>query len=512
MRIGTPFILLASLLASGVLAAPLDGDRNHGLVAKAVKSGAKSTPVATTKKSVSPPASKSAAPLPRSSAVVPVRSSAPPSGKSSAVAKPSSKSVTPPASKSAAPLSRSSALGPVPSSAKSAAPSGKSSALSAKPASASGSPSIVASRSSAALPSSANLSAPSGIPSALSAKPSSATGSPSVVASSAKVSASSIKGSSVASGPSSVVSAPASPSGSASSNNIPGPLACPVASKPSASSTKRGSSLAVHARSGAPSTASASGCQTPETCLAKGQGIWNSINAATADTSKDKTTTKFAASYPQIFSAKGSVNQDISTSTDDTAKEIMSLFNKKTFDDEGNAADLENPLFPGLATTMKRVANADEDAYEFVFAPGVIVAVRSYKNMDPVTPAANQVNWDIIAMELYKQYKGSAPPTDLRFIMRFHIANAVSSLILEQIYKNGGLEDQLTSEDTDWVKWDANDAHCGQNAVLTMLGTNNGSGAGYLLIDYHTTLGGKKLKYMYTRRQDDMWAMVTEYA
>ncbi|KAJ7144599.1 hypothetical protein C8R44DRAFT_916680 [Mycena epipterygia] len=505
MRIGTPFILLASLLASGVLAAPLDGDRSHGLIAKAVKSGAKSTPVATTKKSVSPPASKSAAPLPRSSAVVPVRSSAPPSGKSSAAAKPSSKSVTPPASKSAAPLSRSSAVVPVPSSAKSAAPSGKSSALSAKPSSASGSPSVIASHSSAVLPSSVNPSAPSGIPSALSAKPSSATGSPSVVASSAKVSASSIKGSSVASGPSSVVSASASPSGSDNSNNIPGPSACPVASKPSASSTKRGSSLAVHARTGA-----TDGCQTPEDCLAKGQEIWNSITAATADVSKD-TIAKFAASYPAIFSAKDSVNQVISSSKDEIAKEVMSLFNKKTLDDEGNAADLENPLFPGLATTMKRVANADDDAYEFVFAPGVIVAARSYKNLDPV-PSEKRAQWDIIAMELYKEYKGSAPPTDLRFVMRLHIANAVSNLILAEIYKSGALEDQLTLENTDWVKWDPNDARCGKNAVLTMLGTKNGSGAGYILKDYHTTLGGKKLKYMYTRRQENMWSMVTEYA
>ncbi|KAJ7144600.1 hypothetical protein C8R44DRAFT_846316 [Mycena epipterygia] len=433
MRLGTPFVLLAWALAtSGVLAAPLEGDRDHGLVARAV---------------------------------------------SSAKPKPAAPSTTAKPSKSAAPLSRSSAVGP--SSVKSSAPSGK--------------------------------------PSAVSAKPSSASGSPSVVASSAKVSASSIKGSSVASGPSSVASSPASPSGSGGANNIPGPSACAVGSKPSgsgsvsakpsgsASVSKRGSSLA--ARSAAPATPSDPACKTPATCKVKGQSIWNSITAATADTSKDKTTTKFQKSYPAIFSGPKSINKDISSTNDDLAKEIRALFNEGA-----DEAALERPLFPGLASTMKRVANEDEDAYEFVFAPGVIVAVRSYKNLDPVTPASAQVSWDVVAMESYKAYKGTSPPTDLKYIVRFHIANSLSNEVLKDLYTNGGMEDQLDEDDTEWVKWDPTDASCGLPAVLTLLGTDNGSGAGFLLVDYHTTLGGKKLKAMYTRKSDGDWGMITEYA
>ncbi|KAJ7144618.1 hypothetical protein C8R44DRAFT_865520 [Mycena epipterygia] len=428
MRIGTPFALLASILVtSGVLAVPLEGDRNRELVPKAVKSSANPTAVSTT-------------------------------------AKPS---------KSAVPLSRSSAVPPLPSSAKFLAPSS------------SGKPS-----------------------SGISVKPSSASqpsGSASVFASSDKISASSVRASSVTSRPSSVVSPPASPSASAESNNIPGPSACAIGSQPSGSGSisAKPSSLPVHARVAAAS-ASSIPCTDVASCKAKGQKIWDLISAATADTSKDKTTNKFAAAYASIWK----IDKDISTSDGETGTEVMSLFNKETVE---GGVDLANPLFRGLPSTLRRVATDDEDAYEFVFAPGAIVNVRSYKNMDPV-PEAQQVSWDIIAMERYKTYKGSAPPTDLKYVMQFHIANSVTMEVLVQLYKNGGMTDQVAADDTHWVKWDANDGSCGKNAVLALLGTDNGSGSGFILVDYNGTLKGKKLNAIYTRRQDDMWAMVVEYA
>lgn len=52
---------------------------------------------------------------------------------------------------------------------------------------------------------------------------------------------------------------------------------------------------------------------------------------------------------------------------------------------------------------------------------------------------------------------------------------------------------------------------CGKDAVLTLLGTDKGKGAAFILIDYNGTLRGKKIVAIYTRRQEGMWVMVVEF-
>ncbi|KAJ6536415.1 hypothetical protein DFH09DRAFT_1369412 [Mycena vulgaris] len=242
----------------------------------------------------------------------------------------------------------------------------------------------------------------------------------------------------------------------------------------------------------------------PPSAKIKGEQIWADFSAATADKSPALTTDKFMASYPRRFS----IDEDVSTSvTGQNANEIWALFNRVSV----NGADLDHPLFPGLPTTLKRRATTTLLNYEVYLSPGVIIATLAYKDRDRV-PKADQVNWDVIAMELYKQYRGAESPTDLRFIMQFHIDNKLTQDVLVELYTKSGMTADLEALNAGWTKWDANDGGCGTDAVLTLLGTVNGAGAGWMLFDYHTTLGGKRLANMYTRRQAGWWGMVIEFA
>ncbi|KAJ6474568.1 hypothetical protein DFH09DRAFT_1472359 [Mycena vulgaris] len=248
--------------------------------------------------------------------------------------------------------------------------------------------------------------------------------------------------------------------------------------------------------------------QNPDECLQKGRAIWDRILTAKADTPRATTTDKYLASYPPYFTGK----YDITTKPDpedyDLGNQIMSALNRETLD----GAELKNPLFPGLPATLKERDTGDIGAYELVFAPGLIVAVASFKSQDPVKPASAQVNWDVIAMELYKEYRDKAGPKDLKYVLRFHVLNPVTRAVLEKLYRDAKMEKQIYQDDTDWVKWDPTKSRAGLDAVCMLLGTDNGSGAGYILVDYKVTVGRSGIAAIHTRRSDGQWAMAIEYA
>ncbi|KAF8143744.1 hypothetical protein K438DRAFT_1783445 [Mycena galopus ATCC 62051] len=236
--------------------------------------------------------------------------------------------------------------------------------------------------------------------------------------------------------------------------------------------------------------------------VAKGAEIWAKIGAATADTSPTLTTDKFLASYKDYFT----VSEEMSTTVKGRGMEILSVFNTVK---ENGQVNLAHPLWADPPPTMLKRATRSLFTYELAFAPGVIVAVTSHRARDSIPPA-QQVPWDVIAIELYKEFKGQGnPPTDLRFVMQFHINNALTKSVLQQLYTNSQMD--LQAPDTEWTKWDPYAGSCEMTAVLALLGTDNGVGSGYALVDYHTTLGAKVIVGVYTRRQSTWWNMVFEY-
>jgi hypothetical protein len=287
--------------------------------------------------------------------------------------------------------------------------------------------------------------------------------------------------------------------------------ACPTSSQSSSGSSSITAtadpcgSTPVHPRDFSHFSLSARAVGSPEEALVKGQQIWAQISATTADKSPTLTTDKFQASYPQIFTE--------STDENTLDSSIFSVFN--ILDPKVENDVLAAPLFAelaGIPTLRKRENNLDNSdlAYQFFFAPGLIVNTWAFRENDPVSPPDKQVPWDVIAMELYKEFKGAAGPTDLRFIMQYHIINPVTTTALEQLYTAAKMADKATATNTEWTKWDPTEA-CENTAVLTLLGTDNGVGAGFMLADYRATLEEKDIVNIYTRRQSGSWHMVIEY-
>ncbi|KAJ7828612.1 hypothetical protein B0H13DRAFT_1917007 [Mycena leptocephala] len=200
-------------------------------------------------------------------------------------------------------------------------------------------------------------------------------------------------------------------------------------------------------------------CFDAPSCKQKGTGIWALITAATTDKSPALTTAKFQASY-----------------------------------------------VGGFTTTSQQ----ENTPYQILFARGLIVATYSDRMADPV-PTANQVPWDVVAMELYKGYRGPDGPSDLKFVLRYHITNVITIGILEELYTASQMASAISADDSEWIRWDANDGACDTNAVLTLLGTDNGTGSGFILVDYAATIGGKRIVNIYTRRLNSVWHMATEY-
>ncbi|KAJ7464290.1 hypothetical protein B0H11DRAFT_2198100 [Mycena galericulata] len=561
MRIAAPFVVLAWLLAtSSVLAAPLEGARDHDFIAKdadrraVILEGRKTLPKKTTQ--VAPPATK------------------PPTTIHTQVSKPAtSKPVTPVTSKSvahvsSAPVSAPSSVKSVPSSVsrvssvvsvqQSSTSIVKSSqvVLSSSPSSISSSAAGISSISSIssglnALSASVPVSIPlassvsgatsasslalassaSGTSSAVSASSVSASSVPSSVSSgsstfastsgsaASSVSASALSDSSSISiwspSPSDSASFSASVSGSAVPSDVPGPSACPTPAQTSGATSiapapSSSTSIPAHPRAFAVAArASASSlppCQDTASCKVRGQDLWDKVTAATADKDAAQTTAKYQASYQQL-----SQPQSIPTASG-LGRQIFSLF-ARLKNSGVRLPPLQAPLLANMPATITQqiIPGKSEGsvAFENVYAPGVIVGVNNFRAEDPVA-AANQVGWNVVACEQYKEFKGTAAPTDLQFIMRFHIDNSVTIAVLNDVYTTHQMAAQAAQDDIEWTKWAADD-DCGMDVILSLLGTDNGKGAAFILIDYKATLG-KNIVAIYTRRQEGQWAMVVEYA
>ncbi|KAJ6467577.1 hypothetical protein C8R47DRAFT_1062713 [Mycena vitilis] len=182
---------------------------------------------------------------------------------------------------------------------------------------------------------------------------------------------------------------------------------------------------------------------------------------------------------------------------------ILHLVSKLT--DDKNSPNLQQPLLPSLPPSFQEVtshapgkANVPDSnpAYRIVFAPGLIVVADAFNDLDPVQPADNRVKLDVIAMEFYKQFKGSAPPSDLKWVMRIHIANSLSQACFESVYEANGRGAEAGESDTEWVRWDFT---TDRDAIAMLLGTDNGVASTFILQDYKATLGGRTIVAVYTR-------------
>jgi hypothetical protein len=258
---------------------------------------------------------------------------------------------------------------------------------------------------------------------------------------------------------------------------------------------------------------------TPDEAKARGLKNLASIAASTGDADSSTTTDKFLASYPPLFTKEIITTEVV---TDDTAlgdgngKEILHLLCKLT--EDADSPDLQQSLIATRPTSFQQMTSRSLDqkpgevdndsAYQLVFAPGLIAVPRAFQHLDPVQPD-KRVKFNVIAMELYKTFKGAEPPTDLQVILRIHIANQVTTSSLESVYVANGRGAEAAQGDTEWVRWDAiND----NDAVAMLIGTDNGLASSFILADYKTTLRGKTLVAMYTRRQAGEWAMATQYS
>jgi hypothetical protein len=110
----------------------------------------------------------------------------------------------------------------------------------------------------------------------------------------------------------------------------------------------------------------------------------------------------------------------------------------------------------------------------------------------------------------FEQYKEVLPGNvkDLKYVMNFEIKPDETKNVLKEVYVAAGKEADVTKEDTDWETW----THAANaDAFLGLLGTDNGNGAGYLLVDYAATLGKKNIAGIHTKRQEGQWSIVVEY-
>ncbi|KAJ6545227.1 hypothetical protein B0H19DRAFT_1266691 [Mycena capillaripes] len=248
---------------------------------------------------------------------------------------------------------------------------------------------------------------------------------------------------------------------------------------------------------------------TPEDARARGVTNLAKVAAATADNDQALTTDKFQAIYASLFKTETITNEAVESET------ALGEGNGKT--KEEDSPPLQQPFPLHVPTSFQQATShapgkAEEvdnnPAYQLVFAPGLMAVASAFRNLDPVA-VDDQINLNIIAMELYKAFKGGAPPTDLQFVLRFNIANSVTQASIESVYTGNARAAEVAEEDTEWVRWDVNTY---RDDVAMLLGTDNGLASTFLLVDYKTTIGGKTVAAVLTRRQAGVWAMATEYS
>ena len=237
----------------------------------------------------------------------------------------------------------------------------------------------------------------------------------------------------------------------------------------------------------APVTRANAECNSIATCKVKGQKVWGLVTAATTDTAG--TTAKYTASYKslEVPSTVGTVFN--------AGKRVKTIMKAIGVTLTGN--------LKGIEIKGKTAGHA---AYEHYFSSNAIFAINNFKAEDPVE-AAQQVNWNVVAFEEYKNSGGK--PTDLKYVMRFEISNAGTKAVLEEVYKSAGKEADIKENDTkEWQSW----THSGNgDSFLGLLGTPNGNGPGYILSDYAATLGQKSIHAIHTGRVEGQWSMVVEY-
>ncbi|KAJ7204183.1 hypothetical protein GGX14DRAFT_647773 [Mycena pura] len=293
-------------------------------------------------------------------------------------------------------------------------------------------------------------------------------------------------------------------SASASESSASAPSAgAPSASAPSASA------LSVRRRVHPRALVSRASCTDTVSCAEKGKELFTKTTAATADTPSAKTGDLYAASY-----APHATPTTLNTQTG-VGRQIFALFTKLR-NSGVRLPPLQKPLLAESALQQQVEVSipgktAGQFAFDNAYAPGVIVGLNNFREEDSVAQGS-QVGWNVVAFEQYKAFRGASPPSDLRFVMRFHIDNAVTIQVLKDVYNTHGLSDQATQDDTEWTRWAVDDENCGNDVVMALLGTDNGKGAAFLLIDYKTSVGNKNIVAIYTRRQEGLWAFVVEYA
>ncbi|KAJ7218582.1 hypothetical protein GGX14DRAFT_595315 [Mycena pura] len=198
-------------------------------------------------------------------------------------------------------------------------------------------------------------------------------------------------------------------------------------------------------------------CLDTASCAGKGKELF------------DKTGALYAASY-----AARATSTALNTQTG-VGRQIFALF-AKLRNTGVRLPPLKSPLLPDSALQPlvdATIHGKDEGhvAFENAYAPGVFAAVHNYREQDTVSKAGQVLN----------------------------------------VYNTHGLGDQAAQDDIEWTRWAVDDVECGKAVVMALLGTDNGKGAAFILIDYKTSVGNKHVVAIYTRRQEGSWALVVGY-
>jgi hypothetical protein len=236
----------------------------------------------------------------------------------------------------------------------------------------------------------------------------------------------------------------------------------------------------------APNTVVRAECDTIATCKVKGQSIWNSIASATTD--KPGISAQYAKYY-KALEHSSSIGTQFNVGR--SIKDLMAGVGLKL---PANVNKVE----------IKGKSGTGAAAYENIYSDELIAAINNFKAEDPVDPA-HQVNWNVIAFEQYKEKQKAA---SLTYVLRYNIDNKATSAVITEVYKAAGKGGEVTKDDTNWVTWTHSDH---PDYILALLGTTNGSGAGFILTDYAGTLGRKTIASIHTRRYEKAWAMVVQY-
>jgi hypothetical protein len=229
-------------------------------------------------------------------------------------------------------------------------------------------------------------------------------------------------------------------------------------------------------------------CSTIETCRKKGEDVWKIVLDAQK---KGADTPGLSKQYkdhyePRTEKEDGDVLPNAAASEVEEIGEFMNL--------------------PGLGVhmpkTMKMV-EIDWPAYQHFYSNGVIVGSMKFKEHDQVDKN-HQLHWNVIAFEGYLQAK--LKPENLMYVITHHVTDAETIKVIEEVYK----EKKKDKGQKKWETWTLADH---RDVFMTLLGTQQGNGAAFILSDYAKTLSHKTIKAVHTIvAKYNAWDMVVEYA